>query len=104
MAFMGGVERAAQKSDAHPVNGSGRPYPVRGGAQLRVASVEEFDLQRARINAVHTAHIDRHHLVAFGIGAFGERRDAASRTEAVSYTHLRAHETPEHLVCRLLLE
>src|SRR5678815_5256547 len=23
--------------------------------------------------------------------------------ETVSYTHLRAHETPEHLVCRLLL-
>src|SRR5678815_5869280 len=22
------------------------------------------------------------------------------KTEAVSYTHLRAHETPEHLVCR----
>ena len=28
-----------------------------------------------------------------------------SRTyDTVSYTHLRAHETPEHLVCRLLLE
>eukprot|EP00658_Telonema_sp_P-2_P043735 TRINITY_DN3162_c0_g1_i2.p2 TRINITY_DN3162_c0_g1~~TRINITY_DN3162_c0_g1_i2.p2 ORF type:complete len:126 (+),score=22.18 TRINITY_DN3162_c0_g1_i2:541-918(+) len=26
------------------------------------------------------------------------------RIESVSYTHLRAHETPEHLVCRLLLE
>src|SRR5674536_271581 len=26
------------------------------------------------------------------------------RNDAVSYTHLRAHETPEHLVCRLLLE
>eukprot|EP00658_Telonema_sp_P-2_P083971 TRINITY_DN920_c0_g1_i13.p1 TRINITY_DN920_c0_g1~~TRINITY_DN920_c0_g1_i13.p1 ORF type:complete len:669 (+),score=242.11 TRINITY_DN920_c0_g1_i13:95-2101(+) len=26
------------------------------------------------------------------------------RLNAVSYTHLRAHETPEHLVCRLLLE
>eukprot|EP00658_Telonema_sp_P-2_P057214 TRINITY_DN45665_c0_g1_i1.p1 TRINITY_DN45665_c0_g1~~TRINITY_DN45665_c0_g1_i1.p1 ORF type:complete len:181 (+),score=35.98 TRINITY_DN45665_c0_g1_i1:192-734(+) len=26
------------------------------------------------------------------------------RVQAVSYTHLRAHETPEHLVCRLLLE
>ena len=26
------------------------------------------------------------------------------RLETVSYTHLRAHETPEHLVCRLLLE
>eukprot|EP00658_Telonema_sp_P-2_P068689 TRINITY_DN5765_c0_g1_i6.p1 TRINITY_DN5765_c0_g1~~TRINITY_DN5765_c0_g1_i6.p1 ORF type:complete len:107 (+),score=13.03 TRINITY_DN5765_c0_g1_i6:175-495(+) len=25
-------------------------------------------------------------------------------SEPVSYTHLRAHETPEHLVCRLLLE
>src|SRR5678816_2690657 len=25
-------------------------------------------------------------------------------TSAVSYTHLRAHETPAHLVCRLLLE
>ena len=24
--------------------------------------------------------------------------------EAVSYTHLRAHETPEHIVCRLLIE
>ena len=23
---------------------------------------------------------------------------------AVSYTHLRAHETPEHIVCRLLLD
>ena len=28
----------------------------------------------------------------------------AQSAEAVSYTHLRAHETPEHLVCRLLLE
>eukprot|EP00658_Telonema_sp_P-2_P013729 TRINITY_DN15205_c0_g1_i2.p1 TRINITY_DN15205_c0_g1~~TRINITY_DN15205_c0_g1_i2.p1 ORF type:complete len:121 (-),score=14.61 TRINITY_DN15205_c0_g1_i2:51-413(-) len=25
-------------------------------------------------------------------------------SKSVSYTHLRAHETPEHLVCRLLLE
>eukprot|EP00658_Telonema_sp_P-2_P081715 TRINITY_DN8457_c0_g1_i1.p1 TRINITY_DN8457_c0_g1~~TRINITY_DN8457_c0_g1_i1.p1 ORF type:complete len:100 (-),score=35.68 TRINITY_DN8457_c0_g1_i1:47-346(-) len=28
----------------------------------------------------------------------------SSTTTPVSYTHLRAHETPEHLVCRLLLE
>src|SRR5678815_4342499 len=27
-----------------------------------------------------------------------------NRLDPVSYTHLRAHETPEHLVCRLLLE
>src|SRR5678815_2308535 len=36
----------------------------------------------------------------FGIGLAG----IASYTIPVSYTHLRAHETPEHLVCRLLLE
>src|SRR5678815_2955690 len=29
---------------------------------------------------------------------------SAVRITPVSYTHLRAHETPEHLVCRLLLE
>src|SRR5678815_1463046 len=29
---------------------------------------------------------------------------AYASPEPVSYTHLRAHETPEHLVCRLLLE
>src|SRR5678816_4926155 len=28
---------------------------------------------------------------------------AMVHARAVSYTHLRAHETPEHLVCRLLL-
>src|SRR5674536_98813 len=35
------------------------------------------------------------------------RRDllvSTARSAPVSYTHLRAHETPEHLVCRLLLE
>src|SRR5678816_3860131 len=30
--------------------------------------------------------------------------DVPRLTGSVSYTHLRAHETPEHLVCRLLLE
>ena len=30
--------------------------------------------------------------------------DSIATVKAVSYTHLRAHETPEHLVCRLLLE
>ena len=40
-------------------------------------------------------HARLHHLS-------GWERDR--RIDAVSYTHLRAHETPEHLVCRLLLE
>src|SRR5678816_669805 len=32
------------------------------------------------------------------------RRPRGHHPRPVSYTHLRAHETPEHLVCRLLLE
>src|SRR5674536_220607 len=32
----------------------------------------------------------------------GKYKTAAYQVKAVSYTHLRAHETPEHLVCRLL--
>ena len=31
-------------------------------------------------------------------------RSVTGNPEPVSYTHLRAHETPEQLVCRLLLE
>src|SRR5678816_1059224 len=32
----------------------------------------------------------------------GPRMESSNDTDSVSYTHLRAHETPEHLVCRLL--
>ena len=39
-------------------------------------------------------------LVTGGAGDMGK----AIAIQPVSYTHLRAHETPEHLVCRLLLE
>src|SRR5678815_3759182 len=34
----------------------------------------------------------------------GHARPHAGTSTPVSYTHLRTHETPEHLVCRLLLE
>eukprot|EP00658_Telonema_sp_P-2_P037987 TRINITY_DN27313_c0_g1_i2.p1 TRINITY_DN27313_c0_g1~~TRINITY_DN27313_c0_g1_i2.p1 ORF type:complete len:100 (+),score=14.98 TRINITY_DN27313_c0_g1_i2:166-465(+) len=42
----------------------------------------------------------------FDVRWWYEHRSLRARCspEAVSYTHLRAHETPEHLVCRLLLE
>ena len=33
-----------------------------------------------------------------------ETQSVSKGGTTVSYTHLRAHETPEHLVCRLLLE
>src|SRR5674536_379722 len=47
----------------------------------------------------------------FWMTSYFEMKEAANRgglrqlgRESVSYTHLRAHETPEQLVCRLLLE
>src|SRR5678816_4293881 len=44
-------------------------------------------------------------LPAFLSGAFFLSSGSTPQIpKAVSYTHLRAHETPEHLVCRLLLE
>ena len=44
---------------------------------------------------------NRDYLNVLALKADAVRVDA---TTAVSYTHLRAHETPEHLVCRLLPE
>src|SRR5678815_1543006 len=49
-------------------------------------------------------------LAGLRVDTLGEEQRAALRRRhvgfvfPVSYTHLRAHETPEHLVCRLLLE
>eukprot|EP00658_Telonema_sp_P-2_P071217 TRINITY_DN6051_c0_g1_i3.p2 TRINITY_DN6051_c0_g1~~TRINITY_DN6051_c0_g1_i3.p2 ORF type:complete len:115 (-),score=6.70 TRINITY_DN6051_c0_g1_i3:56-400(-) len=37
-----------------------------------------------------------------GLGLLAD--DVKHGVDPVSYKHLRAHETPEHLVCRLLLE
>ena len=42
--------------------------------------------------------------VSEGVSLEGENYSFRPYFKAVSYTHLRAHETPEHLVCRLLLE
>src|SRR5674536_382416 len=39
-----------------------------------------------------------------GRGVQRDLRRPGQPPRPVSYTHLRAHETPEHLVCRLLLE
>ena len=41
---------------------------------------------------------------AAGLPAISIGPEQGKFLQPVSYTHLRAHETPEHLVCRLLLE
>src|SRR5674536_392934 len=52
-------------------------------------------------------HFLKELLLGRGYGKYGFVRPQNMLSDpiiAVSYTHLRAHETPEHLVCRLLLE
>ena len=44
------------------------------------------------------------HLIAFAVMALAAGGAMAQANDTVSYTHLRDHETPEQLVCRLLLE
>src|SRR5678815_5596099 len=63
--------------------------------------------QAATANAATTAKRssrDMFHLPICGTGRWAGSHRRRDRWKPVSYTHLRAHETPEHLVCRLLLE
>eukprot|EP00658_Telonema_sp_P-2_P047650 TRINITY_DN36250_c0_g1_i1.p2 TRINITY_DN36250_c0_g1~~TRINITY_DN36250_c0_g1_i1.p2 ORF type:complete len:103 (+),score=12.75 TRINITY_DN36250_c0_g1_i1:505-813(+) len=43
-------------------------------------------------------------MLEYGVAILQPRKLPVLCVDTVSYTHLRAHETPEHLVCRLLLE
>ena len=55
----------------------------------------------------YNAILENDAVFAVGPAGTGKTYLAVARAVealAVSYTHLRAHETPEHLVCRLLLE
>ena len=56
-----------------------------------VNRIETEQADYTTIRLARKAAARGHELAFFGLAA-------------VSYTHLRAHETPEHLVCRLLLE
>src|SRR5678815_3935739 len=62
--------------------------------------VSEFHYLLATLLAVETSVI--HNFFWHWRWTWADRRSDGFRP--VSYTHLRAHETPEHLVCRLLLE
>src|SRR5674536_277565 len=57
--------------------------------ELALAAYGQFFVAMAQVVLVGCANIVRSRI------AYGQR------AEPVSYTHLRAHETPEHLVCRL---
>eukprot|EP00658_Telonema_sp_P-2_P009376 TRINITY_DN13512_c0_g1_i2.p1 TRINITY_DN13512_c0_g1~~TRINITY_DN13512_c0_g1_i2.p1 ORF type:complete len:252 (+),score=70.42 TRINITY_DN13512_c0_g1_i2:80-835(+) len=69
----------------------------------RLARFLDMTLSDRKFEAIkdHTAISAMKHrkVVTVNKGGFG-----GYKKYPVSYTHLRAHETPEHLVCRLLLE
>src|SRR5678816_4093337 len=63
--------------------------------------------ERYGTQAVFLAADDYHHHIGLNTWYSKNAQPAPVHTAGlfpVSYTHLRAHETPEHLVCRLLLE
>src|SRR5678815_762264 len=71
--------------------------------QVKEASPDLVILQPGlkELNGAETIrqiHIDKPDLPVIAVSSHSDY------PLAVSYTHLRAHETPEHLVCRLLLE
>src|SRR5680860_1633192 len=57
-------------------------------------------LERVKFLAIFASLLDEFYMVRIA----GLKRQLAAGVVAVSYTHLRAHETDSYLVCRLLLE
>src|SRR5674536_9904 len=89
--------------------------PARAGSRtsaLRTAALllpQRLLLRLALGPALHDVALVDPHLDADSTEGGARLVDAvvdvrAQGVQPVSYTHLRAHETPEHLVCRLLLE
>eukprot|EP00658_Telonema_sp_P-2_P040175 TRINITY_DN2873_c0_g1_i10.p1 TRINITY_DN2873_c0_g1~~TRINITY_DN2873_c0_g1_i10.p1 ORF type:complete len:169 (+),score=21.85 TRINITY_DN2873_c0_g1_i10:221-727(+) len=62
------------------------------------------DTRVPRSATLEWTHLLRVNLLLIDPQGSAGTHPRTSRFKSVSYTHLRAHETPEHLVCRLLLE
>src|SRR5450756_318990 len=87
---------------SHPVTAAAITTPIKATRRrpagrrtcVRGEPVERFGLNLLPLQV----------LASFGVPVTGRpaRRRLAVRAEAVSYTHLRAHETRHDLVCRLL--
>src|SRR5665647_860578 len=90
------MPRAREAGSVIEGKGTGAPPKWRGpGTSLRVVSGQ------ALLGDVGE------HMDVLGVDTHADRRATVRRkprVDAVSYTHLRAHETDSYLVCRLLLE
>ena len=98
---------ADDKVSPFPAGSRGRLSPTNSDVEAESAQAAEVRDLTERIAAGGVGAGDP--LTALrgmtGPGSFGVfDREPGGFDQPVSYTHLRAHETPEHLVCRLLLE
>src|SRR5678816_3563554 len=92
-------------------------FNIRKGDNVVVISGDDKDLTKPRV--VRQVLVDEGKVIVEGVNVVTRhtkpsakntkggivKKEAAihiSNVMSVSYTHLRAHETPEHLVCRLL--
>src|SRR5678815_2897139 len=81
----------------HPVNNVNLRSVLGRGTRLSVVEASEGPLESGTI---YLAPGDAHLLLtAQGLRLSRGAKEHFTRPAAVSYTHLRAHETPEHLVC-----
>src|SRR5678816_503298 len=101
--------RAMMKSRANPRMRLTNVRPLTVTRARRRFMLESRPFRRRNKDVIlHGEHQIRAQARAPGAGAPGAQHEPSHRRAhggaTVSYTHLRAHETPEHLVCRLLLE
>ena len=83
-----------------------------GDITLELFAAEAPETVANFLNYAHAGHYDNvifHRVIpGFMIQGGGFTADMRQKPTGspipVSYTHLRAHETPEHIVCRILLE
>ena len=90
------AEEVIRRDIIHKVNANGKIQPEE---EVQISSTIT-----AWITSITVAEGDTVQPGQLLISMDEKQYRAAYNQTSVSYTHLRAHETPEHLVCRLLLE
>ena len=97
------IEEAAARRQAHIDSGAEK---IVGVNDYRLEKEDPLDILEVDNTAVRLAQIERLKKLRANRDNDEVRRclDAITHSMAVSYTHLRAHETRHDLVCRLLLE
>eukprot|EP00658_Telonema_sp_P-2_P027469 TRINITY_DN21209_c0_g1_i2.p1 TRINITY_DN21209_c0_g1~~TRINITY_DN21209_c0_g1_i2.p1 ORF type:complete len:838 (-),score=250.05 TRINITY_DN21209_c0_g1_i2:66-2579(-) len=98
-ALMPAVEREMH-ANVDPTNLSAREYALK----YAVPAMHKAMCMIGRLRPQDPVEFMANFMMEFDPGHTDYLEPGALIIPPVSYTHLRAHETPEHLVCRLLLE